>query len=154
MLKLVVSILICQCAGVIGSFFTRKSVHGWYAFLNKPAFAPPNWVFAPVWISLFTLMGVSMFLVWRKGLHSPGVKSALAIFLFQLALNSLWSIVFFGSRSIVGGLAVIVLLWFAIAWTAKRFFGISKSAAALLIPYLAWVSFALFLNVSLAFINR
>jgi tryptophan-rich sensory protein len=99
-------------------------------------------------------MGVSMFLVWRKGLHSPGVKSALAIFLFQLALNSLWSIVFFGSRSIVGGLAVIVLLWFAIAWTAKRFFGISKSAAALLIPYLAWVSFALFLNVSLAFINR
>lgn len=153
MFKLAISIFICQCAGFIGSFFTRRSIPEWYAFINKPAFTPPNWIFAPVWASLFTLMGTAVFLVWRKGLHSPGVKTALGIFLLQLALNSLWSIVFFGGRSITGGLAVIALLWLAIAWTIKRFLAVSKPAAALLLPYIAWVSFAFILNASLAILN-
>ena len=153
MLKLVITIVICQCAGIVGSFFTRRSISEWYAFINKPNFTPPNWIFAPVWTSLFTLMGIAAFLVWRKGLSIPGVKHALSIFLLQLALNTLWSIVFFGSRSIAGGLAVIVFLWPAILWTIKRFFAISKPAAALLIPYIAWVSFAFVLNVALLILN-
>jgi tryptophan-rich sensory protein len=153
MFKLVISILICQGAGIIGSFFTRRSIPEWYAYIHKPTFTPPNWVFAPVWTSLFTLMGVAAFLVWRKGQETPGVKAALGIFLLQLALNSLWSIVFFGGRSIAGGLAVIALLWAAILWTIKRFAAISKLAAALLIPYIAWVSFAFILNGALAMLN-
>ncbi|MCX5698972.1 MAG: tryptophan-rich sensory protein [Candidatus Omnitrophica bacterium] len=153
MLKLIISIVICQCAGIIGSFFTRRSIPEWYSFINKPVFNPPNWVFAPVWASLFTLMGVAAFLVWRKGLYTPGVKTALSIFLLQLALNSLWSIVFFGSRSIVGGLVVIVFLWLAILWTIKRFFTFSRIASALLIPYIIWVSFAFILNVALVILN-
>jgi len=153
MLKLVISILICQCAGIIGSFFTRRSIPEWYVVINKPVFNPPNWIFAPVWTSLFTLMGIAAFLVWRKGMRTPGVKRALNIFLLQLGLNSLWSIVFFGSRSIVGGLAVIVLLWLAIFWTIKEFLVISKPAAVLLIPYIAWVSFAFILNVAFLILN-
>jgi len=153
MLKLAISILICQCAGIVGSFFTTRSIPTWYAFINKPTFTPPNWVFAPAWISLFTLMGIAAFLLWRKGLHTPGVKMALSIFFLQLTLNSLWSIVFFGCRSILGGLVVIVLLWLAILWMIKNFFAISKSAAALLIPYIAWVSFALVLNVAFLTLN-
>jgi len=154
MIKLVISILVCHCAGIIGSFFTRRAIPEWYALINKPFFNPPNWIFAPVWAILYTMMGIAAYLVWRNGSYSSGVKAALGVFLIQLGLNSLWSVVFFGSRSIVGGLAVIILLWFAIAWTIIRFFGVSKPAAALLIPYIAWVSFALFLNVSLALINR
>jgi translocator protein len=153
MLKLVISILICQCAGIIGSLFTTRSIPTWYAFINKPAFNPPNWIFAPVWVSLFTLMGIAAFLVWSKGTHTLGVKRALSIFLLQLGLNSLWSIVFFGSRSIVGGLAVIVVLWLAIFWTIKEFLAISKPAAVLLIPYIVWVSFALILNVAFLILN-
>ena len=153
MFKLVISIVICQCAGIAGSFFTRRSIPDWYAYINKPAFNPPNWVFAPAWTILFTLMGVAAFLVWRRGLRVPGVRSALMIFLLQLALNSLWSVVFFGSRSIAGGLVVVVFLWLAIAWTIKRFLAISKPAAALLVPYIIWVSFAFILNVSLVILN-
>jgi benzodiazapine receptor len=153
MLKLVASIFICQCAGIIGSLFTTRAIPQWYAHIHKPAFTPPNWVFAPVWTMLFTLMGIAAFLVWRKGLRTTGVKHALSIFLLQLALNSLWSVVFFGGRSIIGGLAVIVFLWLAILWTMSRFFVISRPAAALLIPYIAWVSFAFILNVALVFLN-
>ena len=98
-------------------------------------------------------MGIAAFLVWRKGLRTPGVRGALMIFLLQLALNSLWSIVFFGNRSMAGGLAVIVALWLAILWAMIRFFAISKPAGALLIPYIAWVSFAFVLNVALAILN-
>jgi len=153
MIKLVMSILICQCAGIIGSFFTRRSIPEWYVFINKPVFNPPNWVFAPVWVSLFIMMGIAAFLVWRKGLCTPGVRSALMIFLLQLVLNSLWSIVFFGNRSILGGLVVIVVLWLAILWAIIKFFAISKPAGVLLIPYIAWTSFAFILNVALVVLN-
>ena len=153
MIKLVLSIVICQCAGIVGALFTRRSIVEWYAFINKPAFNPPNWIFAPVWTILFVLMGIALFLVWRTGLQMPGVKIALRIFLAQLFLNSLWSIVFFGLRSIWGGLAVIVVLWLAILWTIIRFFAISKAAAMLMIPYIVWVSFAVVLNIALVVLN-
>jgi translocator protein len=151
--KLVFSVLICQCAGAIGSMFTIPAIPQWYAFINKPSFNPPNWVFAPVWTILFSLMGIAAYLVWRKGLGAPGVKKALGIFLFQLALNSSWSVVFFGGRSILGGFAVIVILWIAILWTIKEFLPISRLAAALLVPYVLWVSFALVLNGAFVFLN-
>jgi translocator protein len=153
MFKLIISILICQSAGVVGAFFTRRSISEWYVHLHKPAFNPPSWVFAPAWLTLYTLMGIAAFLVWRKDVKTAGVRSALGVFLFQLVLNSLWSVVFFGGRSISGGLVVIVFLWLAIAWTIKSFYAVSKPAAALLIPYIAWVSFALVLNVALLLLN-
>jgi len=153
MIKFVISILTCQSAGIIGSFFTFPAIQEWYAFLNKPAFNPPNWVFAPVWTILYTLMGIAMFLVWTKGLHVPGVKKALSVFLFQLVLNSLWSIVFFGAHSIIGGFVIILILWSAIVWTIVQLFSVSKWAAALLIPYILWVSFAVILNCALVFLN-
>lgn len=154
MFKLLISILVCEGAGVIGSFFTRRAIPEWYAVINKPAFNPPNWVFAPVWTILYALMGVAAFLVWRKGLKAAGTRSALGVFIVQLALNSLWSIVFFGFRSILGGLVVIVLLWLAIAWTIRKFSAISRPAALLLVPYIAWVSFALVLNAAFFILNR
>jgi len=152
-IKLIISILVCQGAGLIGSVFTRRAIPDWYAVIHKPAFNPPNWVFAPVWAGLFTLMGIAAFLVWRKGVQAPGVKSALYVFLLQLTLNSLWSIVFFGCHSIRGGLAVVACLFLAILWMIKVFLPISKPAAWLLIPYVAWVGFAFILNAALLILN-
>ena len=152
-LKLLLSIFVCHLAGIIGGFFTARSIPEWYAFIKKPSFNPPDWIFGPVWITLFTMMGISAFLVWQKGLNSEWARAALFIFLLQLTLNCLWSIVFFGFRSIGGALIVIVLLWLSIVWVIVRFFAISKLAAALLIPYIIWVSFAFLLNVSLLILN-
>jgi len=145
--KLVASIVICQFAGLIGSVFTTPAIPTWYATLRKPSFSPPNWLFAPVWITLFALMGVSAFLVWRKGLGDQQVKVALSIFAIQLILNISWSVVFFGLRSPLAGLIVISILWVAILWTILNFFKISTTAGIVLIPYILWVSFAGVLNL-------
>ena len=153
MLKLVISILICQCAGIIGALFTRQSIPEWYSYIIKPPFNPPNWVFGPVWTVLYVLMGIAAYLVWRKGYNKSGVRAALGIFLIQLGLNSLWSIVFFGGRSIIGGMVVIVLLWLAILRTMQAFFAVSKPACYILIPYILWVSFALVLNLAFLILN-
>jgi benzodiazapine receptor len=148
------SIVICELAGVIGSVFTTPSIPGWYAGLTKPAFNPPNWVFAPVWTTLYALMGLAAYLVYAKGWKRADVKKALAVFAAQLLLNALWSAVFFGAHAILAGVAVIVLLWAMIAASIWLFSGISKPAAWLLVPYLLWVSFAMVLNVSLYGLNR
>ena len=152
--KLIASILMCQAAGIAGSFFTTKSVDTWYAGINKPVFTPPDWVFAPVWSILYILMGISLFLIWRKGLGSGDAKSAFFIFIFQLLLNSLWSFAFFGLRSPLAGLIVILILWLAILWTIISFRKISLPAALLLIPYTIWVSFATLLNWAIFLLNR
>jgi benzodiazapine receptor len=149
----VVSIVVCQVAGLIGSFATFPSIPTWYASLAKPPFNPPNWIFGPVWTTLYTLMGIAAFLVWRKGIKNREVKIALGIFLVQLVLNTLWSVVFFGLNSLAGGLVVIVVLWVAILLSIMTFFRISKAAGALLIPYILWVSFATILNFSLWQLN-
>lgn len=153
-IKLGVSIIVCQAAGFIGSIFTTPAIPTWYASLKKPAFTPPNWLFAPVWTTLFLLMGIALFLIWRKGIESHGVKMALIIFLIQLALNILWSVAFFGMRSPLNGLIVIVLLWIAILLTIVHFYKLSSIAGILLVPYILWVSFAGILNVSLFTLNR
>ncbi|MFB0556923.1 MAG: TspO/MBR family protein [Dehalococcoidia bacterium] len=153
MLKLVVSIVACQCAGLIGSIFTMPAIPTWYETLAKPSFTPPSWLFAPAWVTLYVLMGVAAFLIWRKGLDIRNVKSALIIFLVQLVLNALWSAIFFGAKSLIGGAVVIVLLWIAILFTILRFFKISAAAGGLLIPYILWVSFASVLNISILALN-
>jgi len=152
-LKLVVSVLICQFAGVIGSFFTTPSIPTWYATLNKPFFTPPSWLFAPIWITLYTLMGISAFLVWRKGMSHRNVRTASIVFAVQLILNVLWSAVFFGLRSLLGGLIAIVILWIAILFTILNFHKISRTAELLLIPYILWVSIATALNFSVLILN-
>jgi len=153
-LKLLASVAVCQLAGFLGSLFTRPAIPGWYAQLQKPSFAPPNWLFGPMWVSLYLLMAVAAFLVWQKGLAFPGVRLALTIFLFQLLLNTIWSPVFFGLRSPLAGAVIIVLLWLAILATIIAFMKISPSAAWLLVPYILWVSLATALNISIYFLNR
>jgi tryptophan-rich sensory protein len=153
LLRLAVSIAVCQLAGFVGSFFTRISVGTWYAALKKPSFTPPNWVFSPVWITLFVLMGIAAFLVWNKGLSDQRVKTALGIFVVQLILNVLWSAMFFGLRSPLAGLIEIAALWVAILLTILYFFRISNTAGILLIPYILWVSFAAVLNFSIWKLN-
>jgi benzodiazapine receptor len=152
--KLIVSIVVCQLAGVIGGFFTASSVNTWYASLTKPSFNPPNWLFSPVWITLYVLMGVAFFLVWRQGLRTEGVQNALYIFGVQLILNALWSIVFFGLKMPLAGFIVIVILWGFILIALMKFRKISKLAGILLVPYLLWVSFAGVLNFFLWYLNR
>ena len=151
--RLVVSIVACQCAGLIGSIFTRSAIPTWYATLQKPSFTPPNWLFAPAWVTLYVLMGISAFLIWRRGLGDRRTRTALIIFLIQLILNALWSIAFFGLESPLYGVIVIVALWVAILFTLLRFFRISTAAGILLIPYILWVSFAAALNISIFALN-
>ena len=152
-LKLVVSIVVCEGAGGIGAIFTTPAISTWYAGLQKPSFTPPNSVFAPVWLTLYLLMAIAAFLIWRKGLNTKGVKPALILFLVQLVLNVLWSAVFFWLKSPLGGVILILLLWIAILLTIIRFFKISSPAGGLLIPYIVWVSIAANLNVWVWILN-
>ena len=152
--KLVVSIVACLAAGAIGSIFTRSAISTWYATLEKPPFSPPNWLFAPVWTLLYILMGIAAFLVWRKGLGNRRVRSALIVFLIQLILYTLWSVVFFGLESPLFGLVIISVLWVVILVTVIQFYKISRAASVLLWPYLLWVTFAAVLNYSIWLLNR
>ena len=147
-LKLVASVILCQMAGFLGSLFTTPAIPTWYATLKKPFFTPPNWIFSPVWISLFILMGISLFFVWRRQGH-PQFKKALIFFFVQLILNVLWSLAFFGLRLPLLGFIDIILLWIAILLMIQNFLKVSKFAGVLLLPYLLWVSFATLLNLSL-----
>ncbi len=152
-IKLLVCLGACFGAGFIGSLFTRGSVPDWYIFLQKPIFTPPNWLFAPVWFLLYILMGISAFLIWRKGIKIFQVREGLIIFIIQLMLNTLWSYAFFGLKSPLWGLLVIVPLWTAILLTIINFYRVSKTASLLLIPYILWVSYATVLNFSIYLLN-
>jgi len=151
--KLIGCIAICEGIGLLGSVFTAPAIDTWYAALVKPGFTPPNAVFGPVWTTLYALMGVALFLVWRRGLAVPGVKPAFILFWVQLGVNLSWSIVFFGDRSILGGLVIIISLWVLVLITMLRFFRISKTAGSLLVPYLVWLSIATALNVQIWRLN-
>ena len=153
-LRLAACILVCQAAGAIGSGFTVTSLDSWYASLAKPSFNPPGWVFGPVWTTLYTLMGIAAWLVWRRGdLSSPPVRNALFIFAAQLALNTLWSAFFFGLKSPLLALVDIVALMAAILATITAFKPVSPAAAWLMTPYLAWVAFAAILNAAIWRLN-
>ncbi len=159
-LKLVIAIVACELAGIIGSVFTTPSIDGWYAGIVKPAINPPAWVFGPVWTTLYLLMGISLWLVWKQHYDiSNNVimfrwrRWAIGLFFVQLVLNTLWSIIFFGLHSPGGALVEIVFLWLAILTTIIAFAKISQPAAWLLAPYILWVSFAAYLNYSIWILN-
>jgi tryptophan-rich sensory protein len=145
-------------AAGLGSVATRRSIRVWYRTLRKPRANPPNWVFAPVWTALYTLMAISAWLVRREMQSDPARAraglAALWLWMIQLALNLAWSMVFFGRRSIGGGLGVIVPLCAAIAGTAACAARVAPSAGALLLPYLGWTGFACFLNFRVWQMNR
>jgi len=145
--KLILCILIAEGAGILGSIATFSSVKTWYLTdLIKPSWNPPSWLFGPVWTLLFFLMGIALYLVWTK-------KNNLFWFWVQLILNIIWSYLFFGLRSPSFAFFEIIFLWFAIAKTILEFKKYNKTASYLLLPYLAWVSFASFLNLTIALLN-
>lgn len=153
--KLMAAFGLSFSAALVGSLFTsRQAINTWYANLNKPSFTPPGWLFGPVWTALYALMAISAFLVWHKGLNYRAVRVALILFLVQLILNALWTPLFFGAK--MPGLAFteILLLWVTIALTILTFARVSRAAALLLVPYIAWVSFAAILNASIWLLNR
>lgn len=153
-LKLVIAVVVSELAGIIGSIFTISAIPTWYAALAKPALNPPSWLFAPVWTTLYLLMGIAAFLVWRKGWEQKEVRIALFIFGIQLILNALWSIIFFGLHNPAWALVNIIGLWLAIVGAIVAFHKISRPAAYLLIPYIFWVSFAAYLNYSIWILNK
>lgn len=150
----IICILLPQLFGLFGSLFTFPSIPSWYAGLIKSPLNPPSWVFAPVWTTLFLLMGIAAFLVWRKGWKHKQVKLALAIFVGQLILNTLWSYLFFGMHSPGAAFVGILFLWLAIVATIISFYRVSKPALYLLLPYILWVSFAGVLNYSIWNLNK
>jgi len=175
-IKLIISIVVCQLAGVIGAVFTTPAISGWYASLEKPSFNPPNWVFGPVWTALYFLMGISLYLVWKKNWVSDSpinpeeqkswnpisdrlwtgswrAKNVIIIFFFQLVLNILWSVIFFGLKAPYFAFFEMLALWFSILYTIINFHRVSKKAGLLLLPYILWVSFALVLNFSIWWLN-
>jgi tryptophan-rich sensory protein len=157
--SLVAAVLACELVGASGAFLSADGIATWYPTLAKPAFTPPSWVFGPVWTTLFALLGVAAWLVWRAGLDDPAPglgresRIALAVFAAQYVVQVAWSGVFFGLRWPAGGLAVIVVLWLGIVATVAAFARVDRRAALLLVPYLAWVSFAAFLNYRLWQLN-
>lgn len=153
-LKFVLSIIVCLGAGLVGSVFTIKNIPTWYAWLNRPTFAPPNWLFGPVWTFLYVLMGISLFLVWRQSSSEVKVKRSLILFFVHLFFNILWSIIFFGLHQIFLAFLVILILWLMIVAVISNFYKINKTAAYLLMPYLYWVTFASVLNYSFWLLNR
>ena len=151
--KFVASLAVCFGAGAVGGLFTASSVNSWYPQLIRPEFAPPNWVFAPVWNILYLLMAVSLYFVWSSD-GQKTKKRALMAFAFQLVLNMTWSAVFFGLRSPAGGFLVILILIAAILCNISLFGRISRKSAMLLLPYLCWVGFASYLNYGYWILNR
>ncbi|MFA5933484.1 MAG: TspO/MBR family protein [Microgenomates group bacterium] len=154
LLKLISAILLCEGAGILGSVFTFPAISSWYIYLNKPPFNPPNYLFGPVWTILYFLMGLTLYLLWTKKKTDKGIRNnAYVAFFVQLILNVIWSLVFFGLHNLLAGFLIIIILWIAILETIRRINLVDKTAANLLYPYLAWVSFATILNLSIVLLN-
>ena len=154
-LRIATVILTCLAVGYISSIVTRENIPTWYADLNKPFFNPPNWIFAPVWTLLYVMMGFAAGRVWNKiDTDEKNVKKAFLFFIIQLALNALWSYLFFGLRNPMLASFEIILLLLMIYETYLQFKKIDKISGYLLLPYLAWVSFATVLTFSIWYLNR
>jgi len=151
--KLILSVVICELVGGIGAIFTTPAIQGWYSTIQKPSFNPPNWLFGPVWTSLFFLMGVSLYFILEKDLKDKEIRRGLGIFVFQFVLNVLWSFIFFYLQKPFYAFLEIIVLWFAILATIIQFQKIDKKAAYLLWPYLLWVTIATILNFSVWRLN-
>ena len=151
---LIFNIALAELAGIIGSLATFAAIPNWYQFLNKPWFSPPNWIFGPVWTTLYAFMGTAAYLVWRRGSRSRSAKHFFQLYYLQLGLNTAWSLVFFGLKDILLALVVIIFLWTFIVQMIRATYELKlASAAYLLWPYLAWVTFATILNLSILLLN-
>ncbi len=142
-------LLLTFAAAAMGAFFMPGE---WYAGLKKPSWNPPNWIFGPVWTALYTSMAIAAWLVWKRG-QAEGRRAALTVFLVQLLFNALWSPLFFGMKSPALAFVDIVLLWLTILMAVRAFWRIRPVAGMLLLPYLAWVTFAGALNLALWRLN-
>ncbi len=147
------SIALCQLAGLLGALTTSSDPGSWYESLSKPSFNPPSWAFGVVWPVLYTLMGVALWRVWREGTDRTDVRTALALFFSQLIFNAVWSPIFFGLHSIVGGLVVITVLLVLIVLAMRAMGKVDAPAFWLMVPYLLWVAFATVLNASILVLN-
>lgn len=143
-----------EVLGGVGGFITAKAIDGWYDTLVGPPGTPPNWVFGPAWTALYAMVGTSFALVWHDTEPGPERKKAFAVFGTQFALNMAWTPVFFGAHQLGGGLVVIGLMLVGIAANIVVFRPINRTAAALLVPYLGWVSYATYLNAGYWWLNR
>ena len=153
--KILICVASCLAIGFLSGQVTKDAIITWYPTIAKPSFNPPNWIFAPVWSMLFVFMGVASGLVWAKiDYNKDIVKKALLFFVIQLALNVLWSYLFFGLHNPLLALVEIIVLWLMIYETYNQFIKIDKIAGYLFIPYLAWVGFALILNANIYWLNR
>ncbi|WP_116344377.1 TspO/MBR family protein [Blastopirellula marina] len=149
---LLAAVALCVAVGIVGALFTTPQIPTWYAGIDKPSWTPPSWIFGPVWTTLYVMMGVAAWLVWRRRPWSA-VWPALLLFGIQLILNAIWSPLFFGLESPLLGLIDIVLLWLMIGVTIYCFARLSLGGALLLVPYLLWVSYAACLNFAIWRLN-
>ena len=153
--RILTVVVTCLVVGYFSGMVTRSAIITWYPTLVKPSFNPPNWIFAPVWSMLYVMMGVAAGLVWNRiDFDKENVKKALTFFAIQLALNALWSYLFFGLKNPMLAGVEVVLLWLMIFETYSKFLKINKIAGYLFIPYLLWVSFASVLNISIWWLNK
>ena len=154
-IKFIISVLIPVGIGAISGLFTASNVKTWFVTVAKPSFNPPGWLFAPVWTTLYIMMGIAFFLVWKNETIQKSIKQkAIILFAIQMVLNFLWSFIFFQQHEIGWALVDIILLWIFILLTIFSFAPISKTAAWLLVPYISWVSFATILNFAIWQLNR
>jgi tryptophan-rich sensory protein len=153
MIKLIIAILIPLIIGAISGFFTSEAVTGWYAAIQKPSFNPPNGIFAPVWTTLYIMMGIALYLVWKQERNTKIWRQALFLFGLQLFLNFCWSLIFFKLEQPGWALVEMVCLWISILLTIIWFSKLSKVSTWLLVPYICWVSFAALLNYEIWRLN-
>jgi translocator protein len=152
--KAIIAIAIPLIVGGTSGFFTVTGVESWYQTIQKPSWNPPNWIFGPVWTTLYVMMGISLFLVWKEDTSTELKKIAIGLFSVQLILNFFWSFIFFGQQQPGWALIEIVALWIFILLTIFAFAQVNKTAAWLLVPYISWVSFATILNYTIWQLNR
>lgn len=149
--KLLLAIIVCEGAGIFGALFTFSAIPVWYQSLNKPAFSPPNFIFGPVWTILYFLMGISLYLIWSS---QKKTRKVMLLFWVHLFFNATWSGAFFGLRNPLLGFINILVLWVLVVLVIYKFRKINRLAGLLLLPYLAWISFAAFLNYNIWLLNR
>ena len=152
-LKFIIAIISPVAVGAISGFFTATEIPVWYQTINKPGWNPPSWVFGPVWTTLYLMMGIALFLVWKSEADPIIKKTAIALFISQLILNFFWSFIFFNQHQVGWALVEIIGMWIFILLTIFAFAQVNKTAAWLLVPYISWVSFATILNYTIWKLN-
>jgi translocator protein len=152
--KLIIAIVIPLAAGGMSGFLTASEIPGWYQTITKPSWNPPSWIFAPVWTTLYILMGIAFYLVWKNESVEASIKRvAIILFAVQLILNFFWSLIFFKQHQIGWAFAEIMAMWIFILLTIFAFAKVNTAAAWLLVPYICWVSFASILNYTIWKLN-